>query len=122
MVTIEKRTGGETISLTGTVQAQTAVNLAFRIDGRMVERFVNVGDSVKGGQVVARLDPDNEKNALRAAQAAVTAAAAQLTEARNNYGRQRELLEGGWTTKALYDQAVQTQRTMQSQLDAAMLN
>ena len=119
VVTIEKRTGGETISLTGTVQAQTEVNLAFRIDGRMVERLVNVGDSVKGGQVVARLDPDNEKNALRAAQAAVTAAAAQLTEARNNYGRQRELLEGGWTTKALYDQAVQTQRTMQSQLDAA---
>jgi RND family efflux transporter MFP subunit len=119
VITIETRTGGDTISLTGTVQAQVEVNLAFRIDGRMVERLVNVGDAVEPGEVVARLDPENEKNAVRMAQAAVAAAAAKLTEARNNYGRQRELLEGGWTTKVRYDEAMRTQQTVQSQLDAA---
>ena len=34
VVTVEERAGGETVSLTGTVQAQMEVNLAFRIDGR----------------------------------------------------------------------------------------
>jgi multidrug efflux pump subunit AcrA (membrane-fusion protein) len=66
VVTIEEGTGGDTVSLTGTLQAQTTVNLAFRIDGRMIERLANVGDSLAPGQVVARLDPENEEDALRA--------------------------------------------------------
>jgi RND family efflux transporter MFP subunit len=119
VITIAKEAGGEVVSLTGTVQAQTEVNLAFRIDGRIVERLVNVGDAVKAGQVVARLDPENERNAVRAAQAAVVAAAGQLDEARNNYDRQRQLMAGGWTTRVRYDQALQAQNTTKAQLDAA---
>ena len=34
----------------------------------MVQRFVNVGDTVKPGQELARLDPQDELNALRSAQ------------------------------------------------------
>jgi membrane fusion protein, multidrug efflux system len=117
ILTIEKQQGGTTVALTGTVQAQTEVNLAFRIDGRMVERLVNVGDAIEAGQVVARLDPQNEENALRAARAAVAAAAGQAAEARNNYDRQRRLLAGGWVAKARYDQALQTRQTAESQLD-----
>jgi multidrug efflux pump subunit AcrA (membrane-fusion protein) len=59
-MTIEQRAGADTIGITGTVQAQTEVNLAFRIDGKLVERNVNVGDTVRSGQPVARLDPQNE--------------------------------------------------------------
>ena len=40
VVTIEERAGGDAVSLTGTVQAEIEVNLAFRIDGRMTERLV----------------------------------------------------------------------------------
>jgi len=119
VVTAERSAGGETVSLTGTVQAQVEANLAFRIDGRMTDRLVNVGDVVKAGQIVAHLDSENERNALRSAQATVAGAAGQLKEARNNYERQRQLLEGGWTTRVRYDQATQTLQTMQSQLDSA---
>jgi membrane fusion protein, multidrug efflux system len=119
VVTVEERTGGETVSLTGTVQAQMEVNLAFRIDGRMVERLVNVGDRVAPGQLVARLDPENEANALRAARADVAAAAGQLVEARNNYERQSTLLRDGWTTRVRYDEARQALETAQSRADAA---
>ena len=83
-MTVEKQTAGEIVSLTGTVQAQTEVNLAFRIDGRMIERAVNVGDNVSAGQVIAKLDPQNESNALRSARSEVAAAEGQLVEARNN--------------------------------------
>lgn len=116
---VAPRTGGEVISLTGTIEAENQVNLAFRIDGRMVERLVNVGDRVTAGQVIARLDRQNEENALRAANAALVAARGQLVEARNNYQRQRELLQAGFTTRVRYDQAVQTLQTIQSQVDAA---
>lgn len=119
VITVERRLGGETFSLTGTVQAKTEVNLAFRIDGRMIERTVNVGDAVAPGQIVARLDRHNEENGLRSARATVAAAAGQLAEARSNYQRQRELLDRGFTTRVRYDQATQTLQTAQAQADSA---
>lgn len=119
VVTVERGAEGEVVSLTGTVQAETEVNLAFRIDGRIVERLVNVGDVVRAGQVVARLNRENEENGLRAARAQLAAATAQLTEARNNHWRQSELLRDGWTTRVRYDQAAQLMQSAQSAVDAA---
>src|SRR5688572_18227596 len=91
-VTVERKAGEDSVSLTGQVRAQNEVSLAFRIDGRMFERLVNIGDQVKPGQVVARLDPQNEQNTLRSAQANLSAAQAQLTQARNTFSRQQSLL------------------------------
>jgi membrane fusion protein, multidrug efflux system len=107
------------VSLTGTVQAETEVNLAFRIGGRLIERHVNVGDRVAPGQLVARLDAEDEENGLRAARADLTAATGQLLEAQNNYERQKTLLEDGWTTRVRYDEARQNLETAQSRADAA---
>jgi membrane fusion protein, multidrug efflux system len=119
VIAIEERAGGDAVSLTGTVQAEMEVNLAFRIDGRMTERSVGVGDQVEPGQVVARLDPQNEENSLRAARADLAAARGQLVEAQNNYGRQSTLLRDGWTTRVRYDEARQNLETAQSRADAA---
>lgn len=119
VITVEKREGGDTVSLTGTVQAATTVNLAFRIDGRMIERLASVGERLASGQIVARLDPANEENALRAARADALGAAGQLVEAENNYERQKTLLRDGWTTRVRYDEARQTLETAQSRADAA---
>jgi membrane fusion protein, multidrug efflux system len=119
VTTVAPRTGGDVVSLTGTIEAENLVSLAFRIDGRMIERKVNVGDRVTAGQVVARLDPTNEQNNLRAARAELVAAQARLTEARNNFWRQQELLRTGFTTRVRYDEAVRTQSAAESALDAA---
>src|SRR5687767_5915883 len=56
-VTVEGRAEGETVSLTGQVRARDQASLAFRLDGRVIERPVNVGDVLQAGQLVARLDP-----------------------------------------------------------------
>src|SRR5262249_16844908 len=65
VMTVEPQAAGDTVSLTGTVQAQTEVNYAFRIDGRMIQRPVNVGDELRPGQLIARLDPSNEESSLQ---------------------------------------------------------
>jgi len=119
VATVEPRSNGEVVSLTGTVQAETEANLGFRIDGRMIERLVNVGDRVQAGQVVARLDRTNEENNLRAARASLVAAEAQLVEVENNYLRARELLRTGFGTRQRYDQAVQQLQTARSAVDAS---
>src|SRR5215475_9719730 len=69
-VTVAKREVGEVLTFTGRIEAENETRLSFRIGGRMVERSANVGNHVDPGQVVARLEPQNELNALRSAQAA----------------------------------------------------
>jgi RND family efflux transporter MFP subunit len=118
-MSVEARTGGDIVSLTGNIQAETTVNLAFRIDGRMIERAVNVGDRVTAGQVVARLNRDNEESNLRAARAALVAAQARVVETRNNYNRQRQLLASGFATRVRYDEATQQLQSATSAADSA---
>ena len=118
-VTVERGAGGETTSLTGHIRAKDQVGLAFRLDGRMIERPVNVGDVVKAGQVVARLDPQNQQNSLRSAQADLASADAVLTQSRLAFGRQQKLLVDGWTTRARFDEAQQALVTAQAQVDSA---
>ena len=45
-VTVEALADGETVSFTGQIRARDQVNLAFRLDGRMIERHPSVGDVV----------------------------------------------------------------------------
>ncbi|MBF6949272.1 efflux RND transporter periplasmic adaptor subunit, partial [Acinetobacter baumannii] len=102
-----------------TIQAVNEVAIAFRINGQLIERKVNVGDRVEPGQVLARLDSQNEANALHSAEAAVTAAEGQLVQARNTFARQDTLMKSGFTTRANFDQAQQAMQTAQAALDDA---
>jgi RND family efflux transporter MFP subunit len=118
-VTIEKSKAGMPLAFTGRVEAEDEVALAFRISGRLLESNGKLGDRVKPGQVMARLESQNELNALRQAQAGLAAAQGQLTQARNHFERQETLLAQGWTTRANFDVATQAQQTALSQVDAA---
>jgi len=118
-ITVERREAGVPITLTGRIEAEDEVALAFRISGRVLENDRRLGDRIEPGQIVARLESQNETNALRAAQANLAAAQGQLTQARNHFERQDTLLKQGWTTKANHDQAKQAQQTAQAQVDAA---
>ena len=62
-VTLEKSEAGAPVSFTGRIEALDEAALGFRISGRMIERAVNVGDQVKPGQLLGRLEPANEMNA-----------------------------------------------------------
>ncbi len=118
-ITVEKREAGDTVTLTGHIEAADEASAAFRVGGRMLERLVNVGDRVKAGQVLARLDAQNARNNLRSAESALNAANALLSQTRNTYERQRHLLDRGFTTRANYDAAEQAHLSAQSQVDNA---
>jgi RND family efflux transporter MFP subunit len=118
-VTVAKQPAGVPVVLTGRIEAEDEAALAFRISGRMIERLVNLGDRVRPDQVVARLEPQNEMNALRAAEANLAAAEGQLVEARAEFQRQQTLNERGFAARAVYDRARQARQTAQSAVDAA---
>jgi RND family efflux transporter MFP subunit len=116
---VERRSVGEPVSLTGQVQAQTEVALAFRIDGRLLKRSAGVGAILKAGELVAQLESHNEQNALRAARAGLASALAVLTQTRNAFERQDTLLKSGFTTRANFDQAQQAYISARAAVEAA---
>ena len=117
--TVQRSQGGEPISLAGQISAQDQVNLAFRLDGRLIERPVSMGDQVMPGQIIGRLDPQIQQNAFRQAQASLSAVEGQLTQARNAFWRQQQLLADGFTTRAQFDQAQQALQSADAQVDSA---
>ncbi|MBN9564241.1 MAG: efflux RND transporter periplasmic adaptor subunit [Alphaproteobacteria bacterium] len=118
-VTVAVQPTGEKLVLTGHIQAEDEVSFAFRLSGRMIERPVNVGDRIKPGQELAKLDPENEVNALRSAQASVAAAHAAVNQSRAAFERQRTLLAQGHTPRSQFDLAEKALQSARSQLDDA---
>jgi RND family efflux transporter MFP subunit len=118
-VVAEKGGLAQTVTLTGQILAEKEVALAFRIAGRIIERSVDVGAQVTPTQVLAKLDPQNELNALRSARAALSAAQGRLQQDSNHFDRQQTLLRQGWTTRALFDQAQQARNSAQAAVDDA---
>lgn len=106
-------------SLTGVIAARTLNNLSFQVGGRVAERSVDIGQRVTKGQVLAKLDPQEQQSDVRAAQASLYAAQAQLKQAAAAFERQKTLLAQGFTTRRDYDQADQAQRVAQSGVESA---
>jgi len=118
-VTVELQEGGEKVSLTGEIQPRYQADIGFRVNGKILERPVDVGTQVKKGDLLARLDPQQYRQDFEVAKAEVAAAEAEVTRSQAQEYRQRELLKNGNTTRVQYDQALKTFKTAQAQLDSA---
>jgi membrane fusion protein, multidrug efflux system len=118
-IVIEKRQAAEDLTLTGRIEAEDEVPLAFRISGRVLENNGKLGARVTAGDLVARLESQNEENQLRADTAALAAAEAQYNQARGHYERQSTLFRQGWATRATFEIAEKGMKTAASQVEAA---
>ena len=89
----------------GTVRQQERASLAFESAGTLTELRVDIGDSVKPGQVLARLDPQPAQLRLQEAQAALRLARAQALERQRNYQRQQNLIAAGSVAQSVVESA-----------------
>lgn len=108
-----------TLSITGEIAARVSSNLSFRITGRVIERNVDVGQHVRAGDVLARLDPASAQADLDSANAAVDSAQAVLKQSATSFDRQKQLYDQGFATRSTFDTAQQSLRTAQNSLDSA---
>jgi multidrug efflux system membrane fusion protein len=103
-VAAEADTKGSQSSLPGTIESRYSTPLSFRVGGKIIERRVRLGDRVKAGEVVARLDPaDNTKTAASAA-AQLSAAEHQLTYAEQQVMRDRAQAKENLISRAQLEQ------------------
>jgi RND family efflux transporter MFP subunit len=78
-------------------------NLSFQVGGKLVSRLVDVGDRVKKGQVLAKLDPQDLGLALQAAQAQYDAAATEHTQLKTDLDRAKTLKLQNFISQAELD-------------------
>jgi len=89
----------------GYVVAQRKASVASKATGRLVYLGVVEGDAVKKGQTIARLEDNDIKAQLKQAKANLQFNDAGLTDAKNNYDRQKKLVKSGATTQMQLDAA-----------------
>ena len=106
----------------GTIQARYVNNIGFLVSGRVLTRNVDVGASVKQGDLLASLDPVDYNSRLTAAQSQVTSAQAALDQAAGEESRFKQLLANGFTPQARYDQALKDLQTAQAGVVGAKAN
>jgi RND family efflux transporter MFP subunit len=107
-------------SFTGIVAARVQSDLGFRVPGKVLERLVDAGQSVKRGQPLMRIDPTDLRLAMRAHEEAVAAARARAHQTAEDEVRHRNLLlSPGAVSASDYDKAKAAADSARADLKAA---
>lgn len=104
---------------TGVVTARVESNLGFRVSGKVIERIVDVGQEVRKGQILMRLDRNDLVLNSSAQEAAVATAQAKYTQAVADETRLNGLSEQGAISAQAYDAAKAALDATKAALDAA---
>ncbi|MDR3517636.1 MAG: efflux RND transporter periplasmic adaptor subunit [Azospirillaceae bacterium] len=108
--------GGE---YTGIVGARIQSDLGFRVQGKVVERMVDTGQTVKKGQPLMRIDATDYTHAFDAQAGNVTAARARWIQADADDRRYGRLVISGAASRSAYDQAKAAADSAKALLEAA---
>src|SRR5258708_9062985 len=106
-------------AFTGVVVARVQSNLGFRVPGKVIQRLVNIGDFVRRGQALMRIDRNDLELAIAAKDAAVASAKARAIQTAADEGRYRTLLDAGVATWQNYDQVKAAADTARAELRQA---
>jgi RND family efflux transporter MFP subunit len=96
-------TGAMAREFVGVVRARYETDLGFRVAGKIVTRVVNVGDRVRIGDVIARLDPGDLGLQVESAEAELAAATSNLAQAASDLQRYATLKSKGYAAVADFD-------------------
>ena len=106
-------------SFPGEVRAREESPLAFRIGGKLVRREVDVGDRVARGTLLAVLDPGDLDTQVRAAEARLSAAEAQLRRAAADRARYATLADEQLVSRSALDAQEAAWRAADGEMRAA---
>lgn len=132
----EKRTIVETVYSSGKLFPATELEITSNISGTIIELYVEEGDLVKKGQILAKVDPEALVSIVERAEAATDGSKAQLASVRAQkkqleaqfentriiYERNKELYGEGVISKAEFEAAEATYNTSKANIEAAVQN
>lgn len=117
---VEYRDVDETFSAEGVIEAVKQATVASQVYGRVIAIYFDVGDAVKKGEVIMRIDEHEASHALAGREAEVAQARANLQNAKAQYERTRSLFEQKFISAASLDKAQSDYRAAQANLTAML--
>ena len=106
-------------SFSGVVAARVQSDLGFRVAGKIMERLVDAGQSVKRGQALMRIDSTDLRLATQAQEEAVAAATARAHQTAEDEARYRDLVAAGAVAASTYDKIKAAADAARAELKAA---
>lgn len=116
---VQYREVDQTYAAEADVEAVKQSTVSAQISGRVVELLFDVGDYVKKGDVIARIDEREVSQAFAGSQAQVAQAQATLVNAKANYERSQRLFERKFVSQAALDSALAQYKAAQAAAAAA---
>lgn len=107
------------LDVEGTLQAVQQATVAAQTQGRVLSLAVKLGDRVKAGQVLARVDSREQQAGVAGSEAATAQAQAALVQAEQQAARTRELRAQGFVSAAALDDALARLKVAQGALQQA---
>ena len=108
------------LPISGNLKAINTVAVKARVPGELIEIKGREGDSVKAGEVVARLDPTEFQRRLRQAEQQADAAKTQIDIAKRQYDNNKALVEQGFISKTALDTSQASLAGAQATYNAAL--
>jgi len=115
---VELREVELTTTAEAVMEAVRQSTVSAQISGRIVDLRFDVGDYVKKGEVILRIDERSATRALEASEAQVLEAQAALANARAQFERSKQLLAQKFISQAALDQAEATYKAAQARVAA----
>jgi RND family efflux transporter MFP subunit len=103
----------------GVVRARYETDLGFRVAGKITARIVNVGERIRAGDVVARLDPKDLSLQVESAQAELAAATSNLAQTTADEVRYASLKVRGFAAVADYERKKAAKDEAEGRLERA---
>lgn len=119
VLTLAADTAGERLEFSGDVRPRYESQLGFRVGGKIVERKVDVGATVKRGDVLMRLDPQDLRLAESQARATLRAAETERDLAQADHKRHVDLRKQNFVSQAVLDTKQSALKAAQANVDAA---
>ena len=110
-----------TVSATGTLQAVRTVQVGTQVSGQVAQIYVDFNDHVKKGQLLARIDPTLQQQAVEDAQAQLDRAQATLSAAQDDYARNKALFDARVLTAAEFESSKSNFAVQQAAVKSAQI-
>ena len=103
---------------TGVLEATKMVSVGAQVSGQVKKMYVQLGDQVKQGQLIAQIDSIRQENELKTAKASIQIQQANLAKVEAEYKRQQAMFSQDATSRAELETALANFKTAQAQIAA----
>ena len=119
--TLERGNLESAVSATGILSAVTSVQVGTQVSGQIAAIFADFNDQVKKGQLIARIDPTLQQQAVRDAQAGLDRGRAERAKAQQDFERNKGLFEQKVLTEVEFNNAKYAYEVAQANVKSAQV-